>query len=303
MAPAHISKQKIVVVLGPTATGKSDLGVMLARQFNGEIISADSRQAYRGLDIGSGKITPEEMQDVPHHMLDVASPRTRYTAAHYGKEGLKAIKRIIENGNTPFVVGGTGLYIDTLVCGTLFPAVPPNKKLRAELDKKTTEQLVALLKKKDPQRAAVIDTHNRPRLIRALEIVDALGSVPALESQEPAFDVLFIGLNLHIDELRAKIHTRLAKRMKSGMLDEIKTLRAQGVTWKRLDELGLEYRYLARHLKGKLSREDMFTQLEQEIVRYAKRQMTWFKRNKDIHWFTPGDDAKIEKLVKSFLKS
>lgn len=296
-------KQKLVVILGPTATGKSDLGVSLAQKFNGEIISADSRQVYRGLDIGSGKITPEEMRGVPHHMLDVASPRTRYTAAHYGKEGLKAIKRIIGNGNIPFVVGGTGLYIDTLVCGTIFPTVPPNPKLRAQLEAKTTEALVALLQKKDPRRAALIDTHNRPRLIRALEIVDALGSVPALESREPVFDVLFIGLNLPIDDLRAKIHTRLEKRMKQGMLKEIKTLRAQGVTWKRLEELGLEYRYLARHLKGKLSEENMLTQLEQEIVRYAKRQMTWFKRNKNINWFAPGDDAEIEKLVKKFLGS
>lgn len=301
MKPAD--KQKLVVVLGPTATGKSDLGVFLAQEFNGEVISADSRQVYRGLDIGSGKITKREMKGVPHHMLDVVSPRTRYTAAQYGKEGLKNINDIIERGKLPIVVGGTGLYIDTLVCGTIFPAVPPNKELRTKLESKTTEELVSLLTKKDPRRAALIDTHNRPRLIRALEIVEALGSVPELPKQAPQFDVLFVGLNLPTNELRSKIHTRLLKRMKGGMVKEIEQLRAQGLSWKRLEELGLEYRYLARHLKGKLSEEEMLAQLEQEIVRYAKRQMTWFKRNQTIQWFEPGEDAKIEKVVRDFLKN
>lgn len=295
-------KQKIVVILGPTATGKSDLGVFLAQAFNGEIISADSRQVYKGLDIGAGKITNREMKGVPHHMLDVASPRTRYSAARYGKDALRALGGITARGKLPIIVGGTGLYIDTLVCGTIFPTVPPNPALRAKLEAQSTEKLIALLEKKDPRRAALIDTHNRARLIRALEIVDALGHVPELAPPAQQFDVLFVGLTLPIDALRARIHTRLLKRMKAGMLTEVANLHTHGISWKRLEELGLEYRYLARHLKGELSKDTMLTELEREITNYAKRQMTWFKRNKDIVWFEPGEDAEVEKLVERFLK-
>ncbi len=296
-------KHKLIVILGPTATGKSDLGVTLARHFGGEIISADSRQVYRGLDIGSGKITKREMKRVPHHMLDVASPRVRYTVARYAQEGARAVESIIKKDKLPIIVGGTGMYIDALVYGTIFPDAKPNPTLRAKLETMATSALFSLLKKKDPRRATSIDRNNRRRLIRALEIVDALGNVPPTTNQTPRFDALFVGLTLPTDTLRVKIRTRLIKRLKQGMLCEVKQLRENGLSWKRLDELGLEYRFVSRYLRGLISKQDMLTSLEHEITHYAKRQMTWFKRNKDIVWFAPIETKKIEKKVSEFLKS
>lgn len=297
------NKQKVIVVLGPTSTGKSDLGVLLARRFDGEVISADSRQVYRGLDIGSGKITKREMRGVPHHMLDVTSPRIRYTVARYAKDGMRAVRSIIQKNRLPIIVGGTGLYIDTLVFGTTFPEVAPNSPLRKRLEKKSAAALFALLKKKDPKRAAFIDPHNTRRLIRALEIVDALGGVPQSLRTVPHYDALFIGLALPMEKLRAKIRTRLEKRLKQGMTREVQRLRESGLSWKRIDDLGLEYRFISRHLRGIISKEEMTEAIERESLQYAKRQMTWFKRNKDIVWASPDETKKIEKSVMTFLKS
>lgn len=295
--------KKLIVILGPTATGKSDLGVVLAKRFNGEVISADSRQVYKGFDIGSGKITKREMKGIPHHMLDVANPKVRYTVARYAKEGLRAVKSIIKKNKLPIIVGGTGMYIDALVYGTVFPEVKPNVTLRKKLEAMTTQALFALLKKKDIKRAVSIDKNNRRRLIRALEIVEALGKVPPSSKQAPLFDALFIGLTLSPEKLRTRIHTRLEKRLKQGMTREVQKLRAGGLSWKRLDELGLEYRFVSRYLRGLISKQEMVELLEQEITKYAKRQMTWFKRNKDIVWFAPTDTKKVEKKVSAFLKS
>lgn len=296
------NKHKLIAVLGPTATGKSNLGVTLAQRFKGEVISADSRQVYKGLNVGSGKITKREMKGIPHHMLDVAGPRVRYAASRYGKEGMRAVKSIIKKNKLPIIVGGTGLYIDTLVCGTIFPEVAPNPTLRKNLEKKSAAVLFALLKKKDPKRAALIDPHNTRRLIRALEIIDALGSVPSSMKPTPLFDTLFIGLTLPIEKLRAKIRLRLEKRLKQGMTREVQLLRKNGLSWKRLDELGLEYRFVSRYLRGLISKDEMVVEIEQESIKYAKRQMTWFKRNKDIVWFAPTDNKKIVKTVATFLK-
>ncbi|MDQ5927565.1 MAG: tRNA dimethylallyltransferase [Patescibacteria group bacterium] len=298
-----MKSSKLIVVLGPTATGKSDLGVALAQRFNGEVISADSRQVYKGFDIGSGKITKREMKGIPHHMLDVASPRVRYAASRYGKEALRAVKSIITKNKLPIVVGGTGLYIDTIVCGTIFPEVKPNITLRKKLEKMPASALFALLKKKDPKRAALIDPHNTRRLIRALEIVDALGNVPSLAQSTPLYDTLFIGLTVPPEKLRTRIHTRLEKRLKQGMTREVQALRTSGLSWKRLDELGLEYRFVSRYLRGLISKKEMVESLEREIIKYAKRQMTWFKRNKDIAWFAPTEEKKIMSMAQKFLKA
>lgn len=297
------TKHKLLVILGPTATGKSDLGVALAKSFGGEIVSADSRQVYTGLDIGSGKITKREMRGVPHHLLDVASPRTRYTAARYGKDGMRAIKAILKRDKLPLIVGGTGMYIDALVCGTMFPEVKPDLALRKRLEKKSAAALFLLLKKKDPRRAALIDPNNKRRLVRALEVVDALGSVPSSQRATPHHDVLFIGLALPMEKLRTKIRTRLEKRLKQGMTREVQRLRTSGLSWKRLDELGLEYRFVSRYLRGLISREEMIEAIGRESIKYAKRQMTWFRRNKDIVWFSPTQEEKIKKKVATFLKS
>lgn len=275
--------QKLIVVCGPTATGKSDYAVELAKKINGEIISADSRQVYKGLNIGSGKITAEEMQGVPHHLLDVADPKGIFSVTEYQKLALKAIEEILSRGKNPIVCGGTGLYIDAIVCGTVFPAVPPNPKLRAELQDLSLEELQNKLQLLDPRRFDLVDQKNKVRLIRAIEIATTLGSVPETVTN-PQYDVEWHYLDLEDDVLKKRIHDRLLKRLDNGMIEEVETLHKEGASWERLESLGLEYRYIALYLQdlsaqaGKLTKEDMLTQLEFAIWHYAKRQRTWFKK-------------------------
>ncbi len=278
-------KLKIIVVLGLTASGKSDLAVRLARQFNGEIISADSRQVYRGMDLGTGKITKKEMRGVPHYLLDVASPKQRFTAAQYKKLALAAIKKIQRKNKIPIICGGTGFYIQTITDNLSLPAVKPDLKLRAKLGKLATNKLYEKLQKLDPRRAKNIDRHNRRRLIRALEIVLKTGQpVPKIKAASP-FNVLLIGIKKSQPDLARRIKIRLQKRLKQGMLAEVKRLRAQGLSWKKLDSFGLEYRWLARYLQKKVSYTEMITRLQKDIEHYAKRQTTWFKKISRIIWF------------------
>lgn len=293
---------RVIVVLGPTATGKSDLAVNLALAFNGEVISADSRQVYRGMDIGSGKITKAEMRGVPHHLLDVADPRTRtYNADDFRRDGAAAITDILSRGRLPIIAGGTGFYIDALVSGEVFPEVPPDQKLRDRLAKKSAAALMAEIKRLDPRRAKALDPLNKVRIIRAIEIARALGSVPKVKSRR-LYDPLYIGLNLPVEKLRERIHLRLMNRMKSGkMVREVARLRADGMTWKRLFALGLEYRYVSLFLRGKLGKEEMLALLEREICQYARRQMQWFRRNAGIRWFETGEDAEVIREAKEFL--
>lgn len=297
-----MQKPKLIIILGPTATGKSALAVRLAKHVRGEIISADSRQVYRGMNIGTGKITKKEMGGVPHHLLDVVSPTQQYSVARYVRDARKAITAILSQNHVPIIVGGTGLYIDALTRGLVLPEVPPNPKLRARLEKMTTEKLFALLKKKDPRRAVTIDRHNRRRLIRALEIIEAFGKVPVLQKQ-PEFQTLFIGLSLPQEKLNTKIHARLLSRMRQGMVSEVKKLHANGVSWKKLEGFGLEYKNIAQYLQKKMTKEEMLTRLSKDIEHYAKRQMTWFKRHPDIHWLSPNEFVKAKKLSQKFLTS
>ena len=280
-------KNKLIVILGPTATGKSDFAVRLAKKIkHTEIVSADSRQVYKGLDIGSGKITKKEMCGTPHHLLDVANPKKVFAVSEYQKLANKAIADIIARGNTPILVGGTGLYIDAVVYGTVFPEVPPNKPLRKKLETKTTPTLFKMLQKLDSARAKTIDAQNPVRLIRAIEIAKALGKVPAFVQKEQ-YDTEFIGLTLSDDVLKKKIHNRLLARMKIGMVREVANLHKKGLSWKRLESFGLEYRSIALYLQKKISKKEMLEELEKAIWQYTKRQMTWFKRNKKIIWRQP----------------
>ena len=318
--------KKLIVILGPTASGKSDLAVEIALRLgsgqarkkygiNGaEIISADSRQVFKGMDIGSGKIARKEMLGVPHHLLDVASPKKRFTVAQYQKLAQKTIKDIWKRGEIPILCGGTGLYIQSIVDDLVIPEVPPDAKLRAKLEKLSTDELFEKLKKLDPRRAENIDKHNRRRLIRALEIVIKTGKpVPAPSFAEvcprqnmPRTDlgkicILQLGITKSKKELKTKIKKRLLKRLRQGMIAEVKKLRSNGVPWKRLEEFGLEYRYIARYLQKKMTKQEMIEQLEKEINQYAKRQMTWFKRDKRIHWIK--NYKRAETLVKNFHKN
>jgi len=298
------SLPKIITVVGPTASGKSDLAVDIAKRFNGEVVSADSRQVYKGMDIGTGKITEKEMKGVPHHMLDIASPKRRFTVLQYQKKARKAIAGILARGKVPIICGGTGFYIDAITQNIEIPRVPTNSTLRIKLEKTPLDELVELLKEKDPRRASDIDLKNPRRIIRALEIVDALGKVPEQSSNSSGeYDVLHIGIKADDEVLRERIHARLLKRMNKGMLAEVERLHTEGVSWKRMEELGLEYRYLARFLQGFITKPEMLERLNIEIRKYAKRQRTWLKRNKDIKWFELSETLKAKKEVKKFLNS
>ncbi len=274
----------IIVILGQTATGKSDLAVKIAKKIDGEVISADSRQVYRGLDIGTGKITKKEMKGVPHHLLDVTNPKDKFTVAEYQKKAMLAIADIISRGKTPIICGGTGFYIDAITKGTIFPEVSPNIKLRKFLYSKSTIVLFEYLKKIDPERAKSIDSKNKVRLVRAIEIVKVLGKVPKITEEIPPYKFIKIGLCLPPEKLKKKIEKRLLARMKIGMLSEAKRLHREGLSWKRMEELGLEYRYMALCLQNKITKQEMLKKLNSEIYKYAQRQMTWFKRDKEIKW-------------------
>jgi tRNA dimethylallyltransferase len=291
---------KLMVVLGPTSSGKSSLAVELAKRFNGEIISADSRQVYKGMDIGTGKITKKEMRQIPHYLLDVASPRTQFSVAQYRRKALKAIDKIYHKQKIPILCGGTGFYIQAVVDGLNIPRVAPDWKLRKELEKKSAEDLFKQLKKIDPHRAKNIDAKNKRRLIRALEIIIKTGKPVPLVKSNQQFETLFIGIKKDIPELKDLIKNRLLRRLKQGMINEIRNLRKTGISWKRLDDFGLEYRYIAKYLKGELTREKTISELQKEIEHYAKRQITWFKRDKRIYWIKNYKEA--EKLVKDFLE-
>jgi len=292
---------KLVVILGPTAVGKTALSVKLAKKFNGEIVSADSRQVYKGMDIGTGKIIKKEMKGIPHHLLNVASPRIKFTAARYKKLAHKAIKQIIRNNHIPFLVGGTGFYLQTITDNIIIPQVKPDWKLRAELEKLTTQKLLQLLKKKDSRRAKTIDSKNRRRLIRALEIIEKTKQpIPIFKKNKAEFDLLIIGIKKSQQDLKKLIEKRLYERLKQGMITEVKRLKKQGLSWKRLEEFGLEYRFIAQYLQNKITYSQMIDKIQKESEHYTKRQMTWFKRDKRIHWINKRKQA--DKLIKGFLR-
>ena len=266
--------KKVIVVLGQTATGKSDLAVKIAKQVNGEIISADSRQVYKNLNIGTGKISKKEMQGIPHHLLDVANVKNKFTVSECQKLAEKKIKEIISKNKIPIICGGTGFYIDAITKGTIFPEVPPNYPLRKKLAFVSDRVLLLKLQKLDPERAKTIDSKNKHRLIRAIEIAKALGKVPKIIEGSPQYKFIKIGLFLPTEKLRKKIEKRVKKMFWMGLLNEIKKLKRAGISQKRLQELGFEYNNPTPE------------KVIKETIKYAKRQMTWFKRDKKIKWFT-----------------
>lgn len=354
------SGQKVIVIVGPTASGKSDLALRLAkwlrlgriaRQFGvkgAEIISADSRQVYRGMNIGTGKILQNKIKKskkspsylhydrsittvsnnsvkskhtyissgVPHHLVDIASPKKQFSADDFKKLGRKALDDIVSRGKIPIIVGGTGFYIDVLLGRMSVSEVPPNPKLRTKLEKQSAEQLFEQLKKLDPERSRTIEEKNKRRLIRALEIIAGIGKpIPAISARHLAISkpkVLWIGIKPKDLEKRIKI--RLDKRLRQGMIKEVQKLHQGGVGWKRLDEFGLEYRWISKYLKTlsvkrlalgtkNFEQSTYYQGLLREIIKYSKRQMTWFKKNKEINWINPpkGGQKETERTVRKFL--
>lgn len=302
-------KTKLIVVVGPTASGKSELAVQIAKKIGGEIISADSRQVYRGLDIGTGKVTGKWQsangkaqyadkkrfairdlrsavfmyKNIPHYCIDFVDPKKQYSAAEFKTCAKRAIDDTARRGKTPIIAGGTGFWIDAVVYDMHLPEVPPNEALRKKLAKKSAAELFLLLKKLDPERAKTIEQKNPRRIIRAIEIARALGKVPSINKKSP-YQAFWIGIRPKPEVLKRRIKKRLISRMRAGMIEEARKLRRHGLPWKRFYELGLEYRFLADFLRKKITKEQLFQKIEQENNDYAKRQITWFKRNKNIIW-------------------
>jgi tRNA dimethylallyltransferase len=287
--------QKLIVILGTNASGKSELGIRLARHFDGEIVSADSRQVYRGLDLGSGKITPEDAAGVRHHLIDVADPHDTFTLAQFQKQAYAAIEAIAQQGKRPLLAGGTGLYISAIVEGYELVEVPPNQNLRSELEKLPTDALAQRLQQADPEAARRIDLGNPRRIIRALEVAAAGHPYDAARKRNPRYDCLQLGLTWPREVLAERIERRLEARLEKGMIEEVAALRARGVTDERLERFGLEYRFISRFLRGEIpTLEKLREQLGTAIRQFAKEQVTWFKRDQRVIWLDPFGDCFLE---------
>jgi len=296
---------KLVVVLGPTACGKSATGIALAQRFDGEIVSADSRQVYRGLDTGTAKVTPGERALVPHHLLDVADPRYVYTVAQYQRDAITAINAILERGHQPFLVGGSPHYIQAVVDNLEIPHIAPQPELRAQLESRPLAQLLAQLEELDPQSAATIDRSNPRRVIRALEVCLVSGKPFSQQRRlaEQLYHSLLLGLEWPREVLYQKIDVRVDERMRQGMVQEVQGLLAEGVSHERLEALGLEYRYISRLLTGEFKSEDeMVQKLKYAIHDFTRRQLTWFRRDKRIVWVQGGDVERAMQVVQRFLE-
>lgn len=286
-----MNKKLCIAVVGPTASGKSELAVTIAKQFHGEIISADSRQIYKGLDFGSGKVAGKwnkgryVYKTIPHYLIDEASPRAQYSVARFQKQARKIIVDIQKRGKLPIICGGTGHWVDAVIYNQTLPEVKPNSALRQQLSHLTPAEMFTMLKRLDPKRAKTIDANNPRRLIRALEIVKTTGQPVPVQTKQENFQTIWIGLKPDQQTLHKKINTRLRARIKQGLLKEVAKLRKQGLSWKKLEAFGLEYKYSALYLQNKLTKAEFDEQLLSAIKKYAKRQMTWWKRNPDIHWF------------------
>jgi tRNA dimethylallyltransferase len=293
--------KKLIVILGPTASGKTEVAIKLAKKFNGEIVNADSRQVYKGMDIGTAKPTKKEMKGIPHYLLDVASPRRKFTVAQYRKLALKVIEKIQKKGKIPCLVGGTWFYIRAIVDGLIIPEVPPDWKLRKKLEKKSPKELYKILKKLDPKRAKTIEKENKRRLIRAIEICKKIGKVPPLKFNPLPYPVLMIGIKKSKKELEKRIKKRFFEWLKRGLILEVLKLKKMGVSFERVEEFGMHYREIAKYLQGKNSEREMIENSIKEIKNYARKQMNWFKKDKRIFWVKNFREAKT--LVKNYLKN
>ena len=273
--------EKLIVIEGTNASGKSGLGVRLAEKYGGEIVSADSRQVFRGLDLGSGKITPEEMRDVPHHLIDVAEPNEFFSMHDFQRLAYRAIDSICARGKTPFLVGGTGLYVESVTEGYVMNDLKPDLEYRAYLETFETPELYQMLIQLRP--GIEIDPKNRNRVMRRLEKIHD-GDEESVPNQ-PRYDCLKLGVSWKPEVLRARIDERLEHRLNDGMIEEVQRLMDEGATVEFLKKLGLEYRYITQYLIGEISdRQDMIDALATAIKQFAKRQRIWFRRDPAIHW-------------------
>lgn len=293
-----MEKPPIIVIVGPTASGKSTLAIELARAIGAEIISADSRQVYRGMDLGTGKVTKEEQRLVRHHLIDIANPKIEYNVSHFLADASKAIADIEARGKRVIICGGTTFWIEALMLGLPLPKVVPDPVFREKWGKKDVGELYGYLKRLDPERAKTIDKANKVRLLRAIEIAKALGKVPAIDrSILPDLSrYIVIGINPPVEELNRKIRERFMTRMKAGMLEETMKLNRGGLSYERLESFGLEYRALVRFLQNKITDAELYTELPYDIIHYAKRQRSSLRRLEKqgvkIHWVKDANEAR-----------
>lgn len=266
----------LICVIGPTASGKSARAVALARELGGEVISVDSRQVYRTLDIGTEKTAPEEMQGVPHHLIDIREPEDAYSAGDFVSDAKRLITEIQARGARPILAGGTHFYFDALLYG-LPEDVPADPALRAKLEALPVEELFAQVRARDGRRALRIDPQNKRRLVRALEIIEQKGRVPERPRSVPAFPLEWIVVDLPKDELRARIDARLASAFERGLVEEAGRARAR-VGDARLDELGLEYRVIGEYLRSERSEESLLPALSAKLWQYARHQKKWLRK-------------------------
>ena len=287
---------KLVVIAGTNASGKSGLGIELAKKYNAEIISADSRQIYTGLDLGSGKVTKEEMQGIKHHLIDVAEPNEFFSLTDFQEKAYESIDGVFEKDGKPLLVGGTGLYVNSIVDGYNISKAPVDEKLRAEVASKSLDELIAILKEKYPEALEKVDLKNKRRVERSVE--RALQGNTKDTENTPRYETLVIGVTWPRNVLYERIRERLDRRLEQGMIEEVVRLREQGATDKFLYGLGLEYRYILMYLKGEFeSFEAFYDKLFMEIRHLAKEQMTWFRKRKDMHWIEMDKDP-FEQAVK-----
>jgi len=307
-----VSLPNLIVVLGPTASGKSSLGIALAQRWSGEIVSADSRQVYRGLDIGTAKVTPAERALVPHHLLDIVHPQEVYTVSQFQRDAIEAIDTILARGNRPFLVGGSPHYIQAVVDHFDIPHIPPQPELRTQLESRPLADLLTQLEELDPQSAATIDRKNPRRVIRALEVCIASGK-PFSQQRgiaDPLYRCLLLGVHWPREVLYTRIDKRVDERIQQGMVQEVRNLLTEGISHERLEALGLEYRFISLWLQGKFSSEaEMIQRLKYAIHDFTRRQLTWFRRDKRIMWIdgVKGDEGNevmlhsAEKAIQTFL--
>ncbi len=291
---------KLVVITGPTASGKTALGVALAQRLGGEVVSADSMQIYCGMDIGTAKPTPEEMQGVPHHMIDIADPAENYSVSRYAAEAAACVDDILARGKLPIVVGGTGLYIDSLIAGRTFADGTADTALRQELNERYDEiggeGLLGELRKVDPERAQKLHAADKKRIVRAMEVYILTGKTITQHDAEtrarpPRYDAARIALDFtERADLYARIDRRVDAMVEAGLFDEVRALLASGVPGDCTAMQAIGYKEIAAALRGECSREDAVETVKRESCRYAKRQLTWFRRNPAIHWIRREED-------------
>lgn len=294
---------KLIVIAGTNASGKSGLGIELAKKYNAEIVSADSRQVFTGLDLGSGKVTKEEMQGIPHHLLDVAKPNDFFSLTDFQDKAYAAIDDIHSRGKTAFLVGGTGLYVNSVVDGYNIQKEFVDPQLRKEVAEKSLSELISILEEKNPDALTRVDLQNKRRVERAVE--RALLGITAVPVNTPHYETLLIGVTWPRDILYKRIQERLDMRLEQGMIKEVENLRANGASDEFLYSLGLEYRYILMYLRKEFeSFEAFYNKLFMEIRHLAKEQMTWFRKRKDIHWIDMQKDpiTAASELINEFLQ-